>query len=207
MESMSNDGKIGYSPMVEFSPSEILYMLKDLPDACCIFKVLTDPFGTVKDMLFLFANDKYGQLVGKQAAELVGCTYHSTVSNRDEDWLGYSYQAAILRQSSISRTYNSNFDKWFEFWAVPVFQKGFCAFIIHDVTAVKKSEESTTLASNTNQLVIDCATAVSSAEFGKGVKKVLKLLGQAIEADRVYIVPTKDSIIKDVYVWLNSART
>nr|WP_297764533.1 sensor domain-containing diguanylate cyclase [uncultured Butyrivibrio sp.] len=206
MESMSNDGKIGYSPMVEFSPSEILYMLKDLPDACCIFKVLTDPFGTVKDMLFLFANDKYGQLVGKQAAELVGCTYHSTVSNRDEDWLGYSYQAAILRQSSISRTYNSNFDKWFEFWAVPVFQKGFCAFIIHDVTAVKKSEESTTLASNTNQLVIDCATAVSSAEFGKGVKKVLKLLGQAIEADRVYIVPTKDSIIKDVYVWLNSAR-
>ena len=192
--------------MVEFSPSDILYMLKDLPDACCIFKVLTDPFGTVKDMLFLFANDKYGQLVGKQAAELVGCTYHSTVSNRDEDWLGYSYQAAILRQSSISRTYNSNFDKWFEFWAVPVFQKGFCAFIIHDVTAVKKSEESTTLASNTNQLVIDCATAVSSAEFGKGVKKVLKLLGQAIEADRVYIVPTKDSIIKDVYVWLNSAR-
>ena len=206
MESKSNDGKIGYSPMVEFSPSDILYMLKDLPDACCIFKVLTDPFGTVKDMLFLFANDKYGQLVGKQAAELVGCTYHSTVSNRDEDWLGYSYQAAILRQSSISRTYNSNFDKWFEFWAVPVFQKGFCAFIIHDVTAVKKSEESTTLASNTNQLVIDCATAVSSAEFGKGVKKVLKLLGQAIEADRVYIVPTKDSIIKDVYVWLNSAR-
>ncbi|WP_242875280.1 GGDEF domain-containing protein [Butyrivibrio sp. INlla14] len=206
MESMSNDGKIGYSPMVEFGPSDILFMLKDLPDACCIFKVLTDPFGTVKDMLFLFANDKYGQLVGKPAAELIGCTYHSTVTNRDEDWVGYSYQAAILRQSSISRTYNSNFDKWFEFWAVPVYQKGFCAFIIHDVTAVKKSEETTTLASNTNQLVIDCATAVSSAEFGKGVKKVLKLLGQAIEADRVYIVPTKDSIIKDVYVWLNSAR-
>ena len=206
MESKSNEGKIGYSPLVEFGPSDILFMLKDLPDACCIFKVLTDPFGTVKDMLFLFANDKYGQLVGKSAAELIGCTYLSTVSNRDEDWVGYSYQAAILRQSSISRTYNSNFDKWFEFWAVPVYQKGFCAFIIHDVTAVKKSEETTTLASNTNQLVIDCATAVSSAEFGKGVKKVLKLLGQAIEADRVYIVPTKDSIIKDVYVWLNSAR-
>ncbi len=52
MPANNNEGKIGYLPMVEFAPSDILYMLKDLPDACCIFKVLTDPFGTVKDMLF-----------------------------------------------------------------------------------------------------------------------------------------------------------
>ena len=207
MEARSNDGKIGYSAMMEFGPSDILYMLKDLPDACCIFKVLTDPFGTVKDMLFLFANDKYGQLVGKPSAELIGSTYFQTVLNRDEDWVAVSYQAAILRQSTIRRTYNSNYDKWFEFWAVPVYQKGFCAFIIHDVTTVKRSEDNIVLATNTNQLVIECATAVSSAEFGKGVKKVLKILGQAIEADRVFIVPTKDSIIKDVHVWLNSARS
>ena len=206
MESKSNDGKIGYAAMTEFTPSDILYMIKDLPDACCIFKVLTDPFGTVKDMLFLFANDKYGQLVGKTPAELVGSTYYSTVNNRDEDWVKYSYQAAILRQSSIMRTYNSSFDKWFEFWAVPVFQKGFCAFIIHDVTAAKKSEEDITYRTNTNSLVIDCATAVSSAEFGKGLKKVLKILGQAINADRVYILPEGDAPFSDMYSWLNSAR-
>ena len=206
MESKSNDGKIGYAAMTEFTPSDILYMLKDLPDACCIFKVLTDPFGTVKDMLFLFANDKYGQLVGKTPAELVGSTYYSTVNNRDEDWIKYSYQAAILRQSSIMRTYNSSFDKWFEFWAVPVFQKGFCAFIIHDVTAAKKSEENITYRTNTNSLVIDCATAVSSAEFGKGLKKVLKILGQAINADRVYILPEGDAPFSDMHSWLNSTR-
>ncbi|WP_029233259.1 diguanylate cyclase domain-containing protein [Butyrivibrio sp. VCB2006] len=206
MESKSNDGKIGYSAMVDFSSSDILYMLKDLPDACCIFKVLTDPFGTVKDMLFLFANDKYAQLVGKKSAELIGSTYYETVANRDEDWIKYSYQAAILRQSNISRTYNSSFDKWFEFWAVPVFQKGFCAFIIHDVTAAKKTEEHTVLRTNTNKLIIDCATAVSSAEFGKGIKKVLKILGQAINADRVYIVPESLNP-NEIHSWLNSART
>lgn len=207
MEARSNDGKIGYSQMMDFGPSDILYMLKDLPDACCIFKVLTDPFGTVKDMLFLFANEKYGQLVGKPSVELVGSTYFSTVQNRDEDWVGVSYQAAILRQSIIRRTYNSNFDKWFEFWAVPVYQKGFCAFIIHDVTTVKRSEQNNVLSKNSNQLVIECATAVSSAEYGKGIKKVLKILGQAIEADRVFIVPTKDSSIKEPHMWLNSTRS
>ncbi len=206
MEIKSNDGKIGYSAMTEFSASDILFMLKDLPDACCIFKVLTDPFGTVKDMLFLFANEKYCQMVGKKSAELIGSTFYSTVPNRDEDWIKFSYQAAILRQSTILRTYNTQYDKWFEFWAVPVFQKGFCAFIIHDVTAVKRSEDSTTLASNTNQLVIECATAVSSAEFGKGIKKVLKILGQAIEADRVFIVPKNGKSVKDFHIWLNNSR-
>lgn len=206
MENKSNDGKIGYSAMMDFSAGDILFMLKDLPDACCIFKVLTDPFGTVKDMLFLFVNDKYAQMVGKTSAELIGSTYHSTVSNRDEDWIKYSYQAAILRQSSIMRTYNSSFDKWYEFWAVPVFQKGFCAFVIHDVTAAKKTEENTTLTTNTHKLVIDCATAVSSAEFGKGIKKALKILGQAINADRVYILPDDAAAFSDISPWLNSAR-
>ena len=205
MEIITKDGKIGYSSAIDFSPSDILYMIKDLPDACCIFKVLTDPFGTVKDMLFLFANEKYGQLVGKKTSELIGSTYYSSVSNRDEDWIKYSYQAAILRQSSIARTYNSKFDKWFEFWAVPVYQKGFCAFIIHDVTAEKRIEDSTVLATNTNELIIECAKAVSKAEFGKGIKKVLKLLGQAIEADRVYIIETKDNKVIESHCWQSTA--
>ncbi len=207
MDNVSNEGKIGYSSTEDFTASDILYMLKDLPDACCIFKVLTDPFGTVKDMLFLFANEKYGQMVGKTPAELVGSTFFKMVSNRDEDWIKYSYQAAILRQSFIMRTYNSNFDKWFEFWAVPVFKKGFCAFIIHDVTAVKKNEESTELTFNTNKLIIDCATAVSSAEFGKGIRKALRLVGQAIQADRVYVVEEKDGHVVDFHEWLSAAST
>ena len=207
MGEVSNEGKIGYSSSMHFSSSDILYMLKDLPDACCIFKVMTDPFGTVKDMLFLFANEKYGQLVGKNSAELVGNTFFKSVPNRDEDWVKYSYQAAILRQSSIVRTYNTNFDKWFEFWSVPVYQKGFCAFIIHDVTAVKKNEESTVLASNTNELIIECAKEMSSAEFGKGIKRVLKNLGQAIEADRVFTVEVKDNAVTDSHIWQSSAKT
>ena len=200
-----NDGKIGYSSSSNFAPSDILYMLKDLPDAYCIFKVMTDPFGTVKDMLFLFANEKYSQLVGIPAEELIGNTYYKTVTNRDEDWIKYSYQAAILRQSSKVRTYNTQFDKWLEFWSVPVYRKGFCAFVFHDVTGVKKSEDNVKLASNTSKLIIDCATALSSAEFGKGVKKVLKLLGQTIEADRVGVVEVKDNKVTFTHEWLNNA--
>lgn len=207
MDNYSNEGKIGYSSSMEFTTSDILYMLKDLPDACCIFKVLTDPFGTVKDMLFLFVNDKYSQLVGKKSSELIGSTYYNTVKNRDEDWIRYSYQAAILRQSHIERTYNSQFDKWFEFWAVPVFQKGFCAFIIHDVTVVKKNEEHTVQAIETNKLIIDCAKAVSSAEFGKGMRRALKLVGQAIEADRVYVVETKVGQSSEFHEWVSNAAT
>lgn len=207
MDKHSNEGKIGYSTSVEFTASDILFMLKDLPDACCIFKVLTDPFGTVKDMLFLFANEKYCQLVGKTTAELIGSTYYKTVVNRDEDWIKFSYQAAILRQSHIMRTYNSQFDKWFEFWAVPVFQKGFCAFIIHDVTAVKKNEEDTVQAFNTNKLIIDCAKSVSSAEFGKGIRKALKLVGKAIEADRVYVAEVKEGQFSVFHEWISEAST
>jgi diguanylate cyclase (GGDEF)-like protein len=207
MDNVSNEGKIGYSSTEDFAPSDILYMLKDLPDACCIFKVLTDPFGTVKDMLFLFANEKYAQMVGKTPPELVGSTFFKTVTNRDEDWIRYSYQAAILRQSLIMRTYNSKFDKWFEFWAVPVYKKGFCAFVIHDVTVVKKNEENTALTFNTDKLIIDCATAVSSAEFGRGIRKAMRIVGQAIEADRVYVVETKEDRVVDFHEWRSGANT
>ncbi|WP_034452632.1 sensor domain-containing diguanylate cyclase [Butyrivibrio sp. AE2032] len=205
MRSTNSKGKIGYASEAEFSASDILYMLKDLPDPCCIFKVLTDPFGTVKDMLFLFVNEKYAKMTGKTTAELVGSTFYSTVSNQDEDWIRFSYQAAILRQSSINRTYNSQLDKWFEFWAVPVYRKGFCAYIIHDVTADKRDEEDRIYKSNTNELVIECAKAVSTSDFNKGMKRVLKKIGQTIEADRVYVVRTKDAYSKDFYEWVSKS--
>lgn len=197
------DGKIGYSSEMNFSPNDILYMLRDLPDACCIFKVLTDPFGTVKDMLFLFANEKYAAICGKPLAELIGNTFFKTVSNMDEDWIKFSYQAAILRQSSINRTYNTRMDKWFEFWAVPVYQKGFCAFIIHDVTAAKRDEDHNFFATNTSNVIIECAKELTTSDFNKGVKKVLKRLGQTLEADRVFIVELKDRSIREFHEWVS----
>ena len=207
MPPKSNQGKIGYAPLTEFSSSDILYMLKDLPDPCCIFKVLTDPFGTVKDMLFLFVNDKYAAMTGYTPAELIGSTFYTTVKNQDEDWIKFSYQAAILRQSSINRTYNTQLDKWHEFWAVPVFQKGFCAFIIHDVTADKKKEDTRILQKNTNNLAIECAKAVSTSDFSRGIKKVLKLVGQAIEADRVYVVKKTEGRVEQLYEWVSKNCT
>lgn len=203
MQSINTEGKIGYSSSADFGPNDILYMLKDLPDACCIFKVLTDPFGTVKDMLFLFANEKYARLAGVPSAELVGATYYSTVSNQDEDWIKFSYQAAILRQSSINRTYNSQFDKWFEFWAVPVYQKGFCAFIIHDVTADKHHEDFTRLKSNTSNVLIECAKAMSTSDFSKGIRRCLRRIGQNIDADQVYVIRIKESRIERMYEWIS----
>jgi diguanylate cyclase (GGDEF)-like protein len=200
-------GKIGYSAEAEFAPNDILYMLRDLPDAMCIFKVLTDPFGTVKDMLFLFANEKYAAMVGKPIAELIGNTFIKTVKNLDEDWIKFSYQAAILRQSSINRTYNTAHDKWYEFWAVPVYQKGFCAFVIHDVTTLKRDEDINTYASNTNNVIIECAKDLYAADFNKGLKKVLKRLGQTIEADRVYIAEMDGSKVKEVHDWISSTST
>ncbi|RKM59256.1 diguanylate cyclase [Butyrivibrio sp. CB08] len=205
MQEKDIEGKIGYLADADLSPSDILFMLKELPDACCIFKVLTDPFGTVKDMLFLFANEKYAQLTGYSTAELVGNTFYKTVNNQDEDWIKFSYQAAILRQSSINRSYNSQHDMWLEFWVVPVYQKGFCAYIIHDVTATKKEEDTRAFQTKTSNLVIECAKAASTSDFAKGTKRVLRILGQTLEADRVYVVRTEGNKLIDRYEWISKS--
>lgn len=185
----------------DYSASEVLYMLKDLPDACCVFRIMTDPFGTVHDMQFIFVNEKYASLVGKPTAELMGATYYTTVANRDEDWIRLSYQAAVMRQSVINRTFNTQFNKWFEFWAVPVYKKGFCAFIIHDVTAEKRKEETQEIVSNSNNLILDCAKVLSTSDFKRGIKATLKALGTKIKADRVYIVESKGGDLGDIYEW------
>ena len=158
-------------------------------------------------MLFLYANQKYAQLVGRPTAELIGNTYFQTVTNQDEDWIKFSYQAAVLRQSSINRTYNSQFNKWFEFWVVPVYQKGFCAFIIHDVTADKRNEETQTFNTNTNNLVIECAKAISTPDFNKGIKRVLRCIGQTMEADRVYVMRIEPDTqkIKEMLEWVSKS--
>ncbi|MCR4830586.1 MAG: GGDEF domain-containing protein [Pseudobutyrivibrio sp.] len=178
-------------------------MLKELPDACCLFEVLTDPFGTVKDMQFLFVNEKYASLVNKPSAELIGSTYYNTVANRDEDWIRLSYQAAFMRQSVINRTYNTQFNKWFEFWAVPVYKKGFCAFIIHDVTAEKRKEESREIISNSNNVIIECAKLLSANDFKKGIKEALKTLGNVLKADRVYVVESNHGDVGEIYEWID----
>ena len=186
---------------IDYSDGDILRMLKDLPDACCVFQVVTDPFGTVRDMLFLFANEKYASLVGKPSAELIGATYYSTVSNRDEDWIRLSYQAAIMRQSVINRTYNTQFNKWFEFWAVPVFKKGFCAFIIHDVTAEKRKEDTKEITTKSNNVIIECAKALSAGDFKKGIKAALKILGTTLKADRAMIIENNKGEIGEIVEW------
>ncbi len=185
----------------DFTANDILHMLKELPDACCVFKIVTDPFGTVRDMQFLFVNEKYASLVGKPTAELVGSNYYEVVSNRDEDWIRLSYQAAFMRQSVINRTFNTQFNKWFEFWAVPVYKKGFCAFIIHDVTAEKRKEETTEIVSNSNNIIIECAKILSSSDLKKGLKSCLEILGTKINADRVYIVEANRGEPGAVYEW------
>ena len=185
----------------DYSASEILYMLRDLPDACCIFKVITDPFGTVKDMQFLFANEKYASILGIPVGELVGARYYEMNSNRDEDWIRLSYQAAILRQSSINRTFNTRFRKWFEFWVVPVYQKGYCAYIIHDVTAQTKIERSREQDRKSNNIIIECAKIMSAHDFKKGIKQVLKRLGTEIKADRVYVVESNNGEVGEFYEW------
>ncbi|MBR5637484.1 MAG: diguanylate cyclase [Pseudobutyrivibrio sp.] len=186
---------------IDYSAQDILYMLRDLPDACCIFQVVTDPFGTVKDMLFLFVNEKYASLVGKSTSELIGSTYYSTVSNRDEDWIRLTYQAAFMRQSVINSTYNTQFNKWFEFWAVPVYKKGFCAFIIHDVTAEKRKEENRVITNKSNKFIIDCAKVLSANDFKTGIKYALQELGTALKADRVCVLEVIEGEIGGVYEW------
>lgn len=198
---MSESKKFLGEEFSDYSASEILYMLKDLPDACCVFKVLTDPFGTVTDMQFLFVNEKYSSLVGKATAELIGATYYETVSNRDEDWIRLSYQAAFMRQSVINRTFNTQFNKWFEFWAVPVYRKGFCAFIIHDVTAEKRKEDTRELTSNSNNLILECAKILSTQDFKKGIKTTLKIIGTKIKADRVCIIESNRGEVGEIYEW------
>ena len=185
----------------DFSPADVLYMLRDLPDACCVFKVLTDHFGTVQDMQFVFANEKYATLVGRPSAELIGATYYTTVTNRDEDWIRLSYQAAIMRQSVINRTYNTHFSKWFEFWAVPVYKKGFCAFIIHDVTAEKRKEETREIKEKSNHIIIECAKILSENEFKKGIRQALNVLGTTLDADRAFLVEVVNGEAGEIYEW------
>ncbi|GEM_PF-3315385 len=189
---------------IDYSAVDILYMLRDLPDACCVFKLVTDPFGTVRDMQFLYVNEKYSSLVGKSSAELVGSTFFDTVANRDEDWIRLSYQAAIMRQPVINRTYNTQYNKWFEFLAVPVYQKGYCAFIIHDVTAVKRKEDHIEITAKSNNVIIECAKVLSANEFRTGMRSALKILGNVLKAARVGVIQTRDgSCVGDMYDWID----
>ena len=206
MPSKDIEGKIGYSAASEFDTVDVLNMLKDLPDACCVFKVLTDPFGTVKDMLFLYANERYAKLIGCSCAdELIGNTFRDTVTNQDEDWLRLSYQAAVLRQSSVNNTYNSYLDKWFEFWVGPVYHKGFCAFIIHDITANRNSTETMKHQNNSNDLVIECAKALAAPGSSKGLKRALGIIGTKLDAHRVYIVRNDGPKVKERVEWTSKS--
>ncbi|MCR4694968.1 MAG: sensor domain-containing diguanylate cyclase [Pseudobutyrivibrio sp.] len=190
----------------EYTSDEILTMLMELPDACCVFKVVTDPFGTVTDMEFIFANERYAKFAGRTVSELIGSTFYQMVSNRDEDWMRISYQAAILRQPSINRSYNTQFEIWLEFWAVPVYKKGYCAFIIHDVTAVKEKEKKHVVVSNSNQLMIECAKALSREDFAKSARVVLKKLGETLRADRAFVVEADKGRVGQLYEWIDDRR-
>jgi diguanylate cyclase (GGDEF)-like protein len=71
------------------------------------------------------------------------------------------------------------------------------------LTEERRKEETREIVSNSNNLIIECAKGLSTYDFKKGIRAVLKSLGAVLKADRVYMVESKRGEAGDFYEWMD----
>ncbi len=177
------------------------YMYK-LPVAFCVFKVLTDERDNVKDVIIDFANEKCADSFHLTTELFVGKSFKEFNGEVGEEWNEMAYKCAFENKAFQTIQYNQLLDKWLLFDLAPCGRKGYYSCTYVDVSMIYTRAAEYGAGANTNDIIIKCARILHENKgFSDALRKMLDILGQTIEADRIYYLSIKGNSIHYTMDW------
>lgn len=179
---------VGMSSQMDFE--------KDMPVAYVVLRAIYDESHTqVRDMEFVFVNQKYCEWTGKAPEELIGQTIYGTFERTNDDWLKNCQEVMIEGKSSYGRVFAPEMGAWVSFNCAPVSKKDCCAFAFINSDEEQKQFE-------TNEAVIYCTTVLNSErDYKTAMNKMFHTLGYTLHADYIFLMEVNNNMLETTFKW------
>ncbi len=187
--------------------------------------LLSEDKKTALDFEYIYVNNKYCEVTGKRASELVGHTYTSVYDdNRSENWINVAFRAS-LGEYIYDRAYSYALRRWVNFIAAPSSHGGICSLVILNSDEDKKNKAESVSGSIYHDLIQDepemsrekhevnrdhkledislrIARELSGDDdYERAMNGAISIIKENIEIDRLYIMECTDEGISNTFEW------
>ncbi|MBR2187302.1 MAG: diguanylate cyclase, partial [Lachnospiraceae bacterium] len=160
---------------------------RDVPLPMMILRPIYSDKG-VKDVRYIYVNDRYCQYTGLSRNDLLGKGYLELFGGGDEPWIGYAGRAAN-GETVNGRAFINALGQWMEFVGMPSSIPGCCTVMFWPVDDSKNERDFLTKGHAADNAIIRIAGYLNDTEeYEKAVRESLKELGRVTYCDRVYIL-------------------
>ena len=185
---------------------DYIRLFNEMPLAYSVVQVDLDEAESIRDIKCLFMSSRASAFMGIDSDAAFG---KSVIQNFDVDHLPIKqaiYEAAYKGIRSKRIYYSQKTKSWINVVADKAAQKGQCALIFEDVTKEKMTTERLGIESRTDDLIISCTKLLHSGlPFQVAMESLLKKVGEAIEASRIYVIEKIDEdCYTETFEWCNS---
>ncbi|MBM6998562.1 EAL domain-containing protein [bacterium] len=155
----------------------------DLPGAFTMVRAVRDAAGRIVDAEFLYVNEAFCRIMGKQREELVGHTYVRAFVNADAArWLGYVARAVDGGEVVRGVAWGPIARHWLNLVAAAASGEGCCSIIFLDDDVAQQERA-------TDDLIIRIAEALNGGgAYEDAMRAALGAIGRTLGARRVYVL-------------------
>lgn len=160
-------------------------VFKDIPLPFVIVRPVLN-MGSVTDVKFVFANNKFCEYSGLSRIDIMGKGYRECFEEIPE-WISYAGRAAN-GETVTGRLFEPSFAQWMDYIATPSSILGCLNIVFWPVGDSKNERELLTKGHAEDNAIIRIARFLNKGDFGEGIYNSLAELGRVLNPDRVYVL-------------------
>lgn len=173
----------------------------DIPIPFIIVQGVKDDSGEITDAKYLFANQKYCELMTNSKANLIGNDYMKLFPRNDKKWLEYA-RRAMKGEYVSGKLFGGTMKHWLKFTMMPAELPDSCAIVMDIIDKEMQDIERNSIAQNTMNAILGiAATLKKEKDYNVAVNKAILELGTILKADRLYIFTTDRRTFTNPFEW------
>ena len=184
--------------------NDYVKLFNDLPLAYAVLQFNETP-GKENEIICLYVSNRLAQMMGENANHIVGYDIYPEFGKEHEDVIQMMRNAAFKGINGKTTYHSRSTGKWISITVDKAATTGRCAIIMEDVTKEHITSEFMDREWRTDDLIIGCTKMLHSGlPHEVAINQVIRLVGEAAGADRIYIVEkVEDDQYRATYEWCN----
>lgn len=176
---------------------------RDVPVAYAVFKLFFAEDGrTVRDTQYVFVNQIYCKMAGKEKEELLGKAFLSSYEKAEPIWMTYCTQVAESGKSIHDCIYSPEVDHWLDFTIMPLERPGYVAYTFLNVDMDRAKQVRMKREYTTNDIILRISKILNNEEdYAASMDHALLELSRILHPDRLYILETDGKTVSNTFEW------
>lgn len=185
--------------------NDYVRLFNDLPLAYAVLQVNATSITDISEIICIYASNRLAKMMGADENDILGTNILDKLSDELADVRKTIYDAAFKGISGRLVFFSRRVEKWINMVTDRAVSPGRCAVILEDVTKEHLTTEFIDREWHTDDLIISCTKLLHSGlPHEEAINQLIKLIGDAIRADRIYIIDKiADGIFRESYEWCN----